>query len=147
MSLFEKLFRKGKKDEEGYVMLHDAAEMLYSDPEIDKNIGQAADWSVSNMMQRKSFEDDPDYGLIPEKPILVHGYFDQRSYMERLQTTDGEEIEFTDKGTVNTDKVGGPVGIYQAKTKSGKSLPDLYISYFCLITSNKAPRGFQLKEI
>ena len=90
-------------------------------------------------------EGDPEFGIVPEKPIytmateIVDG---QRAYLSKLRTVNGEKITWERLGSTSVDGVNGLIDIYETFLPSGVPYKTLYINMYGAKTSQSAPSGF-----
>lgn len=105
---------------------------------------------IANANEQPDNEDDPDFGLVPEKPIytaaidLVQG---ERDYLNDLRTENGEPVKFERVGSTISQKINGVIDIYQTYLLSGVKYKILYINMYGASKSRKAPAGFYLKSL
>ena len=88
---------------------------------------------------------DPDYGLVPEKPVFVAGFLEDWKFLSSLTTENGSEVVCVRLGSMEVDGIEGPVDIYETTSKTGQALNKIYISNYGAKTSERAPAGFYLK--
>jgi hypothetical protein len=88
---------------------------------------------------------DPEYGLIPNKPIFTAGFPGERAYVDRLISSDGRSIKYQRVGSKEVDGLYGPVDIFRLCDSDGRETT-IYISLYANTTSEKAPAGFELKR-
>lgn len=68
-----------------------------------------------NRKNQPNYESDPEFGLVPNKPIntleikLVDG---EEEYLNSLQTVSGNAITWSRHGSITVDGVNGPVDKY-----------------------------------
>lgn len=83
-----------------------------------------------------------EFGLEATNPIPVHGIFGSMSYLERIRTLDGVNVEHERLGSVHVPNINNPVDKYKI-SQNGKELTTFYISPYHKKNSNKAPKGFK----
>ena len=88
---------------------------------------------------------DPNYGLVPGKPIFVKGFGPHREYLERLCTPDGEKLAYTRRGSMQVKGINGPVDVYDLNYPDGKKYITIYQCVYGTHNSNTAPRGLKLR--
>ena len=94
-------------------------------------------------------ESDPEFGLVPEKPIftlateIVDG---QRAYLSKLRTLNGERITWKRLGSTAVEGINGMIDIYETFLPSGTPYKTLYINMYGARTSKSAPAGFSFPE-
>lgn len=89
--------------------------------------------------------DDPDYGLVPEKPVYVKGVEGSEEYLRNLRTSLGEIVTWERRGSLAVDNVNGMVDIYEIILPSGKLYKTIYLNMYGMQNSTKAPKGFDTK--
>lgn len=85
---------------------------------------------------------DPDYGLVPEKPVYVKGVAGSEEYLGNLRTLLGEMVTWERRGSLAVDKVNGMVDIYEIILPSGKLYKTIYLNMYGTQNSTKTPKGF-----
>ena len=89
------------------------------------------------------FTDDPEYGLVPEKPIYTAGVRGSEEYLSELTTVLGDRLTWERRGSLEVDGVNGIVDIYDSMLQSGRSYKTLYLNMYSTSNSTKAPKGFK----
>ena len=94
----------------------------------------------------KRYLNDPEYGLVPEKPVYVNGFEGQHLYLGRLKTAEGKRLRFSRQGSMRADGVDGLVDIYLATTNDLFHRPygKIYLCLYGTENSERAPRGYSL---
>lgn len=104
---------------------------------------------TENCTTQPDNENDPEFGLVPEKPIftlateIVDG---QRAYLGKLRTANGEKISWKRTGSTFANGINGMVDIYETFLPSGVPYKTLYINMYGARTSKSAPAGFCFSE-
>ena len=104
----------------------------------------------TNRTAQPNNEGDPEFGLVPEKPIytiatdIVEG---QRAYLSKLRTVNGEKITWNRRGSTSVDGVHGMIDIYETFLPSGQQYKTLYINMYGAKKSISAPNGFVMSEL
>lgn len=99
----------------------------------------------ANRTAQHDNEDDPEFGLVPAKPIytlatdIVEG---QRAYLGKLRTVNGEKITWKRLGSTSVEGVHGMIDIYETFLPSGQPYKTLYINMYGARASAAAPKGF-----
>lgn len=86
--------------------------------------------------------DDPQYGLIPEKPVYAKSVAGSEQYLNKLRTEDGGRITWNRRGSTSVSGVNGMVDIYDCCDANGKMCGTIYINMYGTQNSNVAPVGF-----
>lgn len=100
-----------------------------------------------NSKNQPDNEDDPDFGVVPEKPIytLASKAVDgEKEYLGKLLTCDGEELSWVRRGSMSADGVNGMIDIYDGFLRSGGLYETVYINMYGAKVSSGVPRGFTL---
>jgi len=90
--------------------------------------------------------DDPDYGLVPNKPIFTAGVKAEYEYADRLISDDGRELKYERIGTYDADGVGALVDGFDFSYDDGSPKCMVYLCMYSTKTSEKAPLGFKLRD-
>ena len=103
----------------------------------------------ANRTAQPNNENDPEFGLVPEKPIftlateIVDG---QRTYLGKLRTLNGDKITWKRLGSTSVEGINGMIDIYETYLLSGAPYKTLYINMYGAKTSKTAPAGFCFPE-
>ena len=103
----------------------------------------------ANRAAQPNNENDPEFGLVPEKPIftlateIVDG---QRTYLGKLRTLNGDKITWKRLGSTSVEGINGMIDIYETYLPSGAPYKTLYINMYGARTSKTAPAGFCFSE-
>lgn len=103
----------------------------------------------ANRAAQPNNENDPEFGLVPEKPIftleteIVDG---QRTYLGKLRTLNGDKITWKRLGSTSVEGINGMIDIYETYLPSGAPYKTLYINMYGARTSKTAPAGFCFPE-
>jgi len=103
----------------------------------------------ANRAAQPNNENDPEFGLVPEKPIftlateIVDG---QRTYLGKLRTLNGDKITWKRLGSTSVEGINGMIDIYETFLPSGAPYKTLYINMYGARTSKTAPAGFCFPE-
>ena len=103
----------------------------------------------ANRAAQPNNENDPEFGLVPEKPIftlateIVDG---QRAYLGKLRTLNGDKITWKRLGSTSVEGINGMIDIYETFLPSGQPYKTIYINLYGAKKSTKAPAGFVLNN-
>lgn len=86
--------------------------------------------------------DDPEFGLVPNKPIYTVGVNGSRLYLSALKTSNGESIKWARRGCTQVEGVHGLVDVYDICLENGTPYKTIFINMYGVDTSKKAPCGF-----
>lgn len=99
-----------------------------------------------NADKEDAFLNDPEYGLVPEKPIYTQGVTGSNEYLEKLRIASGEELKWTRTHTTTSPEVIGIIDVYEGKLPSGKVYNTLYLNMYGSKNSITIPQGFTCEE-
>lgn len=85
---------------------------------------------------------DPQYGLVSNKPIYVDGVKAAEQYLESLRTSRGEKLIWKRDTSIKVSNINGRVDIYESTLPSGQPYKRLYINIYSFLNSSKIPKGF-----
>lgn len=85
---------------------------------------------------------DPEYGLVLNKPIYTKGVNGSKNYLEELKTSSGEKLIWKRLGSTSTESINGMIDIYESTLPSGKPYKTLYVNMYGSANSKKIPKGF-----
>lgn len=108
--------------------------------------------AVSHIRENKAsgveskWNNDPEYGLIVEKPIFTKWIDEQKKYVNSLCTAQGESLEWQRLGSTHCDGISGQTDIYLSTLKSGETYKTIYVNMYGSETSTTAPQGFSFKK-
>ena len=93
----------------------------------------------------KQYQNDTDYGLVPEKPIFVNGFMGSRMYLSMLKTDKGELLRNERRGSMRAEGIEGLVDIYDTfRLNDHSAYGTIYICIYGNSTSDQAPKGYSL---
>ncbi len=99
---------------------------------------------VANVACETDNLDDPEYGLVPEKPIYTNGVSGSKAYLNRLTTALGEELSWERQGSMSVEGINGMIDVYEGYLPSGKRYKTLYVNMYANANSTTAPKGFKI---
>lgn len=117
---------------------------LETDAFIKLVASDATDYIEANRSIAESESADPDYGLVPEKPIYTALLDGQIEYLSSLRTLGGQTISWNRKGSTAVEGINGLVDIYETYLPSGKPYKTLYLNMYSDKTSKTPPAGFSI---
>lgn len=89
-------------------------------------------------------EDDSDFGLVVEKPIVVKGVFGAKEYLSNLRSKMGEDLKWQKRNSLYAKNVNGSIDEYEGYTYEGEKIITIYISILGESTTKKVPKGLVL---
>lgn len=105
----------------------------------------AVDNIKANRQLTEKHTSDPDYGLVPEKPVFTFLVDGAEDYLSDLASEDNEELRWNREGSMPVTGVSGPVDIYTSRKKNGQPYKTLYVSIYGKANSTTIPKGFARK--
>ena len=87
--------------------------------------------------------DDPEYGLVPNKPVYTQGVGGTKQYLSGLKSSLGEKLAWNRRGSTSVSGVNGMIDIYDSTLPSGKPYKTIYINMYGSGISTKLPKGFK----
>ena len=105
---------------------------------------QAGETAKGNDGVENKYLDDPDYGLVQEKPVFVNGFGAHRNYLNSLRTESGGNLEYSRLGSMSVDGIVGRVDLYRLTPKDGTGEIMLYLCLYGSSNSTTAPKGLKL---
>lgn len=85
---------------------------------------------------------DPEYGLVPEKPVYCFYFAGSLDYLDSLRTENGEKLLWSRRGSKAVGGIKGMVDIYDSTLPSGQSYKTVYVNMYADSNSTTAPAGF-----
>lgn len=91
------------------------------------------------------FKDDKDYGLVPEKPLMVESKKYSDLYVNSLTDLSGKELKANRIGSIKTENIGGITDVYDLKYLDGTVYQRIYANMYSTVRVKKAPYGLNIK--
>lgn len=110
---------------------------------VAKIIDENQQTAKKNEGMEYRFVDDPEYGLVPEKPIYTAGARGSEEYLHELTTVLGDKLTWNRRRALQVKGVNGVVDEYESTLPSGRSYKTLYLNMYSTSNSTKAPKGFK----
>lgn len=107
--------------------------------QVEQFTSQNADVEDENL-------DDPEYGLVVNKPIYTIGVSGSNNYLKALKTSAGENLAWQRVGSMSVKGINGIVDVYKSTLPSGEPYKTLYVNMYGAKTSESAPVGFCFSE-
>lgn len=123
----------------------DSAESMIALRVFENVLSQNEQIAQSNSDAQTKNLDDPDYGLVPEKPIYVNGVEGSEVYLKTLRLSSGESLFWKRTQSLTVDNINGMVDVYEVTLSSGKPYKTIYLNMYATKNSTKAPQGFTIK--
>ncbi len=99
----------------------------------------------ANAAVENKYADDPEYGLVPSKPIYTQGVNGSNRYLAGLCSITGEQLSWNRKGSMSVVGVNGIIDVYESTLPSGKEYQVLYLNMYGSSNSTIIPKGFKKK--
>lgn len=87
-------------------------------------------------------QNDPEYGLVPEKPVYCRYVDGSEDYLDSLRTENGEKLVWNRRGSRAVDGIEGLVDIYDSTLPNGQAYRTVYVNMYAHSNSTTAPAGF-----
>ena len=87
-----------------------------------------------------------EFGITMTNPVPVNGILASDKYLDGLETIDGFSIKWNRLGSGGADNIDNPIDIYKITDINGRERDIIYISPYHSSTSNKAPKGYKIKN-
>lgn len=95
-----------------------------------------------NVLAEKANLDDPEYGLVSEKPIYTQGVNGSKRYLSALRAASGESLTWTRCGSKCVEGIEGMIDIYESTLPSGEPYKTLFLNMYGSANSETVPQGF-----
>ena len=95
-----------------------------------------------NIIDETKYLNDPEYGLVPEKPIYTNGRDGSSQYLSSLCSIDGKPLQWNRRGSIYSEDNIGLVDIYDCYRESGDQYITIYINMYGNHNSTVIPKGF-----
>ncbi len=86
--------------------------------------------------------DDPEYGLVPNKPIYTRGPTRSYAYVGSLKGPNGEPLTWKRTGSMHQAGINGMVDKYKTFFSSGEPYKTIYVNMYGTADSDRIPDGF-----
>lgn len=101
--------------------------------------------SAQNIEIQDLYLDDKDYGLVPDKPIFVNGFGNDRRYLSCLCTEDGTKLSYERLGSIPVDGISGMVDVYNLLLPNQSLYMQIYVCNYGTRNRENVPRGILYK--
>lgn len=105
---------------------------------------------MKNALENKGVElknvDSPAYGLVPEMPVFVDGFGNDKIFLENLMTFSGEPTVYNRLGSFVAEGISGPVDIYDISKSDGTPVGQIFVCNYGTTMPPKAPFGYVLRN-
>ncbi len=95
-----------------------------------------------NVDAEKENLDDPEYGLVANKPIYTRGVEGSYAYLEELKTSSREKLTWQRLYSTAAEGINGMIDVYESTLPSGEAYKTLYVNMYGSANSKKVPEGF-----
>lgn len=110
---------------------------------IETMKNRVSDNAHKNAEIENSYLDDPEYGLVPEKPIFVDGFGSDKEYLSHLHAEDGTHLDFARVGSTVVEGVSGPVDLYRLILPDGADYLQIFVCNYGSSNKKIAPKGIK----
>lgn len=120
----------------------ESADDMFTLDFMTNTLSQMEKTSIKNADAENDNLDDPEYGLVVNKPIYTKGVTGSSIYLEELKTSLGEKLTWRRLGSTSAEGINGMIDIYEGSLPSGKPYKTLYVNMYGSANSKKVPKGF-----
>lgn len=113
---------------------------------LDFMAQQVQNHARGNVAIQDAFLEDPEYGLVPEKPVFVDGFGSDREYLGHLRTLDGQSLRYERHGSRPVEGISGPVDIYSLYRPDGSEYMQIFLCVYGTRNTGHAPAGLRYEE-
>lgn len=124
------------------------SEIYRREPELKKRAEatEAVQRSVRENAQKNIFIEnaylnDPEYGLVPEKPVFVNGFGMDKEYLSHLYAEDGTKLSFARVGSSEVNGIAGPVDLYSLLLPDDTEYLRLFVCNYGSTMKRIVPKG------
>lgn len=124
------------------------SEIYRHEPELKKRADAVSflrnrvnDNAQKNAEIENKFLNDPEYGLVPEKPVFVNGFGSDKKYLSHLYTDEGAKLSFVRVGSAQVNDIAGPVDLYRLLLPDGTDYLQIYVCNYGSSTKKNSPKG------
>lgn len=121
--------------------IDDANELIMLDMLADSFERKKKDIAANAVVQNQ-YLNDPEYGLVEDKPIYVHGIEGSEMYISKLKSILGEPLTWNRYGSISMEGINGMIDIYDSTLPSGRPYKRIYINMYGAENSTQIPKGF-----
>ena len=118
--------------------------LLYLDGQGAPEDNKTIEYIFKNASAAERFVEDPEYGLVPNKPAYVHLIEGSKEYLSsfRTDTAKREKLRWKFRKTENVEGIYGEVSVYDCFLPSGELYKTVYVNKYCAYNSTTIPEGF-----
>lgn len=100
----------------------------------------------ANQDAQSAYLNDPEYGLVPGKPIYCKFVDGSQAYLNSLQTIIGEKLRWNRRGSTSAEGIHGMIDIYDSFLPSGELYQTVYVNMYADVNATTAPTGFMFAQ-
>ena len=98
----------------------------------------------ANLAAQDKYLNDPEYGLVKEKPVYTCNVRGSDEYLAGLLSEKGQKLQWKRRGSVYVEELGDQIDIYDSWLPSGEAYKTVYVDMYGTKNSTKAPKGFKI---
>ena len=133
---------------------HALCEIYEREPELKKRVKAIETLQNSvraNAQKNKSIEnlyiDDPEFGLVPGKPIFLNGFGRDKEYLSHLYSDADEKLSYERVSSSEVQGIAGPVDLYRLFLPDGKEYMRIFICNYGSSFKKVAPKGVRYIDL
>lgn len=127
---------------------HALCEIYEREPELKKRICaiEAVQNNVranaqKNMAIENLYLEDPEYGLVPGKPIFINGFGKDKEYFSHLYSENDEKLSFERVGSSEVPGIAGPIDLYRLILPNGNDYLRIFMCNYGSSYKKITPKG------
>ena len=106
-------------------------------------LSQTVGFTHSRSSKEDEYLDDPEYGLVKEKPVYTNGVNATYLYVNSLYTDKGERLKWKRIGSTSADGIKGAIDVFDSTLLSGQPYKRIYICMFGSSNPTTVPQGLR----
>lgn len=136
-ALFHKKSRRSDKD------MAELAELMKTMRGLNDH---ALNIARGNASIEDQYVEDPEYGLVPDKPVFVRGFGQNRRYLDNVCCEDGRSLHYNRDFSMAVDGIEGNIDHYTLYLANGTVYKEIYMSVYGSKNSEHTPQGLKFKR-
>ena len=127
---------------------HALCEIYEREPELKKRASaiEAVQNNVranaqKNMAIENLYLEDPEYGLVPGKPIFINGFGKDKEYLSHLYSENDEKLSFERVGSSEVPGIAGPIDLYRLILPNGNDYLRIFMCNYGSSYKKITPKG------
>ena len=112
-------------------------------PVVSNPLCASMGWAERNDSLLDEFLEDPQMGLVREKPVFVAGQLQRQYYMRQLVLRGGEQVTWNRVGSTESENIHGAIDVYEGTRSNGRTCGRIYI---CIYANHK-PKSYDVAPV